>query len=629
MTLQSLFRYYELLKKTPDIDIALPGYCSTKIHFALNLSKHGEVKSVLPFITQVQQGKTAHEILGRPMLVPEQVIRSSGIKPNFLWDNATYVLGISDKDETKPDYSLRRHKAFCKHNIDLLKMTHSEIAQAIISFLQHYDPTSARSHPAIKKVMTDLLKGNNLVFQVEGQLALEDPEIRQIWEQYYANTKAEVMQCLVTGENQPIARLHPKIKGVRDGQSMGSTLVGFNERAYESYNRNFGQGLNAPVSERATSAYGVALNYLLSHQNPNRKFYIGDTTVVYWAESSNLNYASIFATLFNPDLFQEATPQPQQTRKGAEELLRQIALKVSQGLPLDISQIKDPLNDSTRFYILGLSPNVARLSVRFFLKDAFGRFTENIMKHYTNLQIVKEFPDQPDMISPYRILKECISPKVSKPDEELKSTASLLGGALLRAILLGTPYPQSLYNTLITRVRIDRDDKDKHIHKINYIRVAVIKACLLRKTSYQSTQPIKEALQPMLNQEFTHPAYVLGRLFAVLEKAQGEAIGDANATIKDRYFASACATPRSIFPILLKLSQHHTAKAEYGNAADRRIEQLLNLLEGGTEAIPARLTLDEQGVFILGYYHQRAAFYLKNNEVDLTSTELKSSKIDN
>ena len=185
----------------------------------------------------------------------------------------------------------------------------------------------------------------------------------------------------------------------------------------------------------------------------------------------------------------------------------------------------------------------------------------------------------------------------------------LLAGTVFRAILTNAPYPAALYYAIINRVPADMDDKEKRITKINYVRAAVIKAFLTRKYRYQPINPFKEVLTMALNEQSTNPAYLLGRLFAVLEKVQAEAIGNVNASIKDRYFTSACASPRNVFPILLRLSQHHIAKAEYGHTSDRRIQDILNLLEVERNPIPARLTLDEQGVFILGYYHQRANFY--------------------
>jgi len=258
----------------------------------------------------------------------------------------------------------------------------------------------------------------------------------------------------VTGEIEPIARLHPDIKGVRDAQTKGASLVSFNLDAFTSYGRE--KGTNSPVSRRVASGYGVALNYLLSNQNPNRKIYLGDTTVVYWAESENKRYASAFASLINPEFVEEqpSDSNGQRGRKEAEAKMAEVAGKVQKGQPLDVDALRAGLDENTRFYVLGLAPNAARLAVRFFLTEPFGKFVERIMLHYEDLKIQKEFPNQPDYISPFRILTECVSPKVTRRDEELKSSWGLLGGALMRSILTGTPYPEGLYAAIINRIRI-------------------------------------------------------------------------------------------------------------------------------------------------------------------------------
>jgi CRISPR-associated protein Csd1 len=196
---------------------------------------------------------------------------------------------------------------------------------------------------------------------------------------------------------------------------------------------------------------------------------------------------------------------------------------------------------------------------------------------------------------------------------------------VLRAIFNQAPYPAALYYAIINRIRADMDDSSKRIKKINYVRAAIIKACLKRKYRNQSQDPIQEVLIMSLNEQSTIPAYVLGRLFAVLEKLQQEAIGDVNASIKDRYFTSACASPASVFPVLLRLSQHHISKAEYGRSSDRRIQDILDLLDVEKNPVPARLTLDEQGIFVLGYYHQRTAFYIPKNK----GGENESKKLEN
>jgi CRISPR-associated protein Csd1 len=230
-----------------------------------------------------------------------------------------------------------------------------------------------------------------------------------------------------------------------------------------------------------------------------------------------------------------------------------------------------------------------------------------MMQHYRDLEIVKEYDNQPAYITVGHLLQETVSQKSKDKD-----ASPLMAGSVMRSILTGAPYPAALYYAIINRIRADVDDDQKHIHKIGYVRAAVIKAFLTRK--YRNQDKYQEVLVMSLNEQATTPAYVLGRLFAVLEKAQQEAIGDVNASIKDRYFTSACASPASVFPVLLRLSQHHISKAEYGRHLDGRIQDILGLLDIQKNPIPARLTLDEQGVFVLGYYHQRAAFYAKRQD---------------
>ncbi len=606
MILQALNRYYDILLKDPKTEIAPFGYSTVGISFALNLSPDGELLDVLPQFTQEQRGKKMVE-RPRSMIVPSQVKRSVNVAPNFLWDNCVYVLGISEKDDTKPKYSSERFAAFCQLHETVLSGLDCEIARTLLAFFEQYDPAEGRQHPAIAKNLDTLMKGGNLVFLVNGMFAHEDPIIREAWEEYQGGQDAERMQCLVTGKRSPIARLHPSLKRVRGAQSSGATLVGFNADAYKSYNRS--QGVNSPVSEKATFAYTTVLNYLLSDANPNKKFYLGDTTVVYWAESESRACETAFASIFDPEYVEDEAVAAQTGRKKAETALKTVAEKVKRTQTLDLDALlADLKGENPRFYILGLAPNAARVSVRFFIADPFEKIVQNIMAHYRDLTIVKEYDDQPSYLTVRGILNETVSKKSKEKD-----AAPLLAGAVSRAILTNAPYPAALYYAIINRIRADMDDSSKGIHKINYVRAAVIKAFLLRKYRLQPINPFEEVLSMALNEQSTIPAYLLGRLFAVLEKVQGEAIGSVNASIKDRYFTSACASPGTVFPTLLRLSQHHIAKAEYGYASDRRIQDILNLLDVDSNPIPSRLTLDEQGVFILGYYHQRAAFYLKKD----------------
>jgi len=606
MILQALTRYYEILQRDPESDIAPPGYTSTGVSYALHLSEAGELLDVFPLFEQVQRGKKTVEV-PRRLVVPEQVKRSSGIAANFLCDNPVYVLGLSGKESRDAEYARKRFEEFRTLNKALLQQADCEMARAVMAFLDRHDPETVGEHPALAGQMEGMLKGGNLVFMLHGLFAHDDANIRQVWEAHIAGKQAVLGQCLVTGETAPIARLHASLKRVRGAQPTGATLVGFNGPAYESYHRD--QGLNAPVGERAVFAYTTALNYLLSQGEPTPPILLGDATVVYWAESEKQEYSAFFAQMFGAGY--GAGTADQGERKRAEERLSSIAHKVQRGQAVDLAAVQQDLDPNTRFYVLGLAPNAARVSVRFFIAEPFGKVVERIMQHYADLAIIKEFPDQTDYLPLRAILNETVSQKGQSPEP-----APLLAGVVMRSILSGAPYPAALFNAILTRVRVDMDDSKNRIYKINYTRAAVIKACLTRKYRNHPQHPFQEVLSMSLNKQSTLPAYVLGRLFAVLEKVQQEAIGSMNASIKDRYFTSACATPKTVFPVLLRLSQHHIAKAEYGYASDRRIQELLDLLDVEKNPFPAHLTLDEQGVFILGYYQQRADFFTKNNTAE-------------
>lgn len=635
MILQSLYNYYQILREDPpeNVEIAEPGYSNAPVSYALNLSEHGELLDIIPLSVPVQQGKKTVE-RPRRMNVPEQVKRSVNIAANFLCDNAAYVLGLTGKEAKDPAYAQKRFEAFRELNIGILEKANSPAAQAVIAFLQKHDPQKAREHKVISRFIDHLLKGGNLIFRVQGKNVLDDPEIVRVWEEHRTGEKAVKMQCLVTGEIEPIARLHPIIQGVPGAKSTGASLISFDDPSFQSYNRKDKdtKGLNSPVSRRAASGYGVALNYLLSNQNPNRKIYFSDTTVVYWADAPDNRYASAFYSFLNPEYQQEQDEGEAEKAKGkgkrkrAKEVEQQTgewAETVRHGKAIDLAelrkQVENELDKNTRFYVLGLAPSAARLAVRFFLTEPFVVFAERIMQHYEDLKIEREQPWQREYISPGQVLEECIPAAITEPKSRqklLKSNWSLLGGAFMRSILTGAPYPEGLYAAMLNRIRHDTDEtsekgKPRSV-KITYIRAAYIKAHLIRKYRRGGNNPYQEALQMSLNESYTHPAYVLGRLFAVLEKAQKEAIGEnINATIKDRYFTSASANPASVFPTLLRLAHHHIEKSKYGYVSDSRIKELLNMLEA--KPFPTRLTLEEQGVFVLGYYHQRAAFYAKKD----------------
>lgn len=624
MILQALTKYYDILSaeasENEDSNVAQPGYSVANVSYALNLSTQGELLDVFPLSQQVQRGK---KMVDKPlsMSVPEQPGRSGKTPPAyFLCDNNAYVLGISTEDEDKPEYSQQRLEAFRTYNKEILSAANCVEAKALIAFLDKYDPVVARKHPAIARILDDILKAGkaNFVFMVNNKYVHKDPEIRRVWEvRNQLSGDDYIGQCLVTGEIGPIARIHEiKIKGIPPYQG-GVSLVGFNDRAYESYNRTNQQGLNSPVSKKAMLAYSKALNHLLSDANENKKIVIGDTTIVYWAEGNNKDCASLFAGLtereFDEPASEEPEDKPSRDQKG-EKLLRSIAEKIKRGEKLDEEGLSKDIDWNTRFYVLGIeAPNRGRASIRFFYTDPFIKFVQRIGAHYSDLQM----GDNEKPIKLRWILNETVSKKAREG-----KIAPLLTGAVFASMLTNSPYPAALYNAIMIRIRADMDDEENQIQKINRIRAAVVKAYLKRKYRNQPENEIQEVLNMSLNEQSTIPAYLLGRLFAVLEKVQQEANPDLNATIKDKYFTSACASPASVFPVLLRLSQHHIAKAEFGKASDKRIEKIMNLLDVEKNPFPSHFMLNEQGIFVLGYYHQRTAFYAKNdNASEITHTK--------
>jgi CRISPR-associated protein Csd1 len=615
MILQALTKYYDILSSDPESDIAPPGYSSVGVSFALEISNKGELLNMIPVFQNVVIGKKTVQKPLR-MTVPEYAEPTVNIAASFLCGKSDYVLGISEKDDKKPEHSIKRFAEFRRLNKELLEQADCGSARAVIAFLDNHKPANARSHKVISPYLEEILKGRRIVFLFNGKYVHEDKTILQIWDKYRLGKDSIMGQCLVTGEISPIAIKHRKIQGIKNSQMAGNPLVSFNERAYESYNRFKAQGLNSPVSEKAEFAYSTALNYLLLPSNENKKFYIGDTTVVYWAESEKKEYARAFLGLCEPEEIEIPVEgaKPEQDRK-AEKKLKKVAEKVRRVQALDVKKLLEGLDSNPRFYVLGLAPNVARVSIRFFHSDPFDKVVEKIMRHYKDLEIIKEFEDQHTYLTIHDILDETTSPKSSNKD-----ASPLLAGSVFRAILENTSYPAGLYNAIINRVRADQDEKSSK--KINYARAAIIKAYLLRKYRNRPENKIQEVLVMSLNEQSTHPAYVLGRLFAWLEKVQQDAIGDVNAGIKDRYFTSACASPASVFPILLRLSQHHISKVKQENKRtfnyDRRIGDILNLLDIAKNPIPSRLSLDDQGAFILGYYHQRKEIFTRKNNGNTT-----------
>lgn len=561
--LASLASAYDRMPDAPPF-----GYSAEKIGFLISLHGDGTVAAVVDLRDGAGRKKTP-----RVLFVPQAIKRASGVAPNFLWDKSAYVLGVTAGEGRR----LREeHAAFVARHLEALKDADDEGLRAFRLFLENWTPEAFDALGAPEMV------DENIVFALEkdrlARLHLHDrPAARALWARLDAASGQPSRACLVTGARAPVARLHPSIKGVWGAQSSGASLVSFNQDAFKSYGHE--QGDNAPVSEAAAFKYTTALNQLLE-TGSGRRIQIGDASTVFWADASAVvaqKAEGIFGALLG---VVDDTAE-------AENVGRLLAA-VRAGEPLD--DLTPDLPEGVRFFVLGLSPNAARLSVRFFIEDDFRDIARRYLDHVARLRI--DPPPREPAPSMWRFLIETAAQRKSE------NIPPLLAGEWLRAILTGAPYPLTLLTTVLTRLRAD--------HDVNALRAAMLKSVLIR--NFRLEAPV--ALDP----ENDDPGYLLGRLFATFEYAQIQALGGAvNATIRDQYYGAASATPRSVFPLLQRKATHHLArmrKEKPGLAVtlDRKIGEICELASAES-LFPPTLGPRHQALFAIGYYHQRNDFY--------------------
>lgn len=572
--LSALARLYDRMEGAGDAPRL--GYSSEKISFSLVLDSTGRLPRLAD--KRSHAGK-------KPMPVPMNVpagSRTSGIKPNLLWDKTAYVFGVTAVEEEDEDGSrhvvpgqgrrtAQEHSAFVAAHRELLSGATDPGLVALSRFLEIWQP----------EMFSDLCFNpdsldQNIVFEFDDGsgpgFVHERSAAIALFDRFSESGSG---LCLVTGEQSSIERLHPKIKGVMGAQSSGAALVSFNDDAYESFGKS--QGGNAPVSERAAFAYGAALNALLA-KNSERSLRVGDATAVFWAEAARRESADM-AELLMANFF-----QPPDEDSEALQLKKAIS-DVASG-----RSANPKFDPATRIYILGLAPNAARLSVRFWHPGTFKGFACHVSSFWKNLQI--EPAPWKGLPAAWSLLYETAVRVGGKPKAE--TIPPLLGGYLMRSVLTGQPLPRTLLSAVIARIRVDG--------QINGRRAAICKAVINRITK-------EEEIPVRLDPDNPSPAYRLGRLFAVLELAQKKALGEKlNATIKDRYFAAAAATPARVFPILVKTATHHIAslkKAETSRKLGYWLERQIGMIWLGLDAdMPRSLSLEDQGRFIAGYYHQ-------------------------
>lgn len=602
MILSALSDYYARLLDDPDSGIATPGYSQEKISYAIVLAADGGVVDVIDL-----RDANGRKPTPRLLSVPQPEKRTVAVKSNFLWDKTSYALGVSATSKR----SEQEHVAFKTLHRKALAGSHDPGLKALLAFLDNWVPEQFQKDSQFVRQGEAMLDAN-LVFRLDGEQRFlhENPAAREVWSRQQGQASSGTSGiCLVTGEQASLARLHPPIKGVNGSQSSGASVVSFNLDAFTSYGKS--QGENAPVSEQAAFAYTTALNHLLRRDERNRqRMQIGDTTVVFWAHAPHSASAAEAE-----DMVAAAMLGGQNTDDQVAQRLHDALEQVRQARPL--RDLPGHLDDSTKIFILGLAPNASRLSIRFWESQTLATFAQRLSAHYSDLALQPPAWHRPPTPQFLALQTAPVYGEKGKPKAE--DVPPLFAGELARAILTGTRYPRSVLSALVMRFRADG--------QISPLRVALCKGVLARDARLDKEQGrsfIKGELPVSLDPHNTDPGYLLGRLFSTLENTQRAALGgQINATIRDRYYGAASATPASVFPVLLRNAQNHLGKLRKEKPGlavnlEREIGQTVDLLG---PSFPRSLLIEAQGRFAIGYYHQAQARFTRNDGPDIADTD--------
>ena len=560
MIFQSLISLYDRLPKTTDIvpptDGVPPyGFSIEDIGFVITIDREGNLIGPPEDLrTKIKANKFDFRTSVVPYTNQVNVRANAAAKtPNFMVDKADYIFGMSGSAK-KPVH----HRSFKNLVNEVCGNSEDDDVLAVKSFLDGWDPEKSVELENWKEISGPY--GKWVAFRLRGDRCFihERPEVQKLWADFVAREEYPQGVSFVDGEINDIQSQYAQFKF-----GTGASLVSFNEVAYESYGKK--KGANAPISVADEFKSSTALKFLL--RSKIQRLRIGDAVTVFWAERES-PLETIFGQILNPSIEDDI----------AAISVQKFLQAVRQGtLPKDLEK-----DEKLKFYILGFSLNKARLALRFWHVCSVSELMSRFRDHFNNLEMERS---ERDIQFPgvWHLLKETA--------RETKNISPVLGGTLTRSILTGANYPQNLFQGVIGRIRADQ--------RINYLRAAILKAVLLR--NYKREVPMA------LDTDRREIAYLLGRLFAVLEKAQLDALGKVNSTIKDRFFSAASATPASVFPRLIRLSQHHIEKAEYGYVSDRRISEIMEYIDD----FPNHMGLKEQGLFAIAYYQQKNALYRK------------------
>ena len=571
MILKALYDYYHRSGNLPIMGMELK-----EIGFIIVIDKCG---NFLRFEDRRIDKKSAQQFL-----VKKSAGRSSAPVANYLYDNSQYVFGYSDKGDME---SMRKYFDTFKAKVEEIYdvFSDNETMQAVYAFYQQ-EPSDIVEAMQNDSLWDDINKNLNKKYSTFSFLIEGDTEIvaskRKLINLESGGNDVGGGLCLVIGKHSKTVEVTTAT--MIPGSQATAKLVAFQVNSgYDSYGKS--KGHNAPISEEAEFAYTTALNHLLRSDSHN-KFMVGSRTYLFWAssdsEAAKKSEDSLFALLGRT----EENDDPNMLI----ELVRRTFMSIYNGVLF--------ANKDDKFFILGLAPNSARIAVVYWNELPLREFAGLISKHFADMEIVDTRKDKKPYVGLHSILGN-----VTLGGKSSDATPNL-PDAVVKSIFQGLPYPASLFQACIRRIRAEQS--------VNIGRAAIIKAYLNRLNDNNNNKK----LDIMLDKENQNQGYLCGRLFAVLDKIQE----DANNihSIRERYMNSASATPAMIFATILNLSTHHQEKLNEGKQVfyEKLKQEIISKLDAN--GFPAHLDLQDQGRFFVGYYHQRQAFFMgkENRETE-------------
>lgn len=605
MLIRSLCDYYDI--QSARGEAASDIMSEQPVHWMVMLTPDGRVADIIDkrIEESVPQKNGKVKIVKKPIVVPlPKRTQKTGIDANIIEHRPLYIFGLNYDakigltPDDKTGKARKSHEAFVKKNLEFFDGIDSEIARAYVNFIKNWVPENETENEQLKKLGKEY-QGSYYIFALDGSPECKlhkDKAVLAKYEELMAKAAAEtaesddgIMMCPIEGERLRAARIHDKIKGIKGGNSVGAVLVNFNSSAFESYGKS--QSMNSGISEKAMKKYTSSLNKLLA--DPMHHIYSDDMTVVFFAMKHD---DKAECDLFNGYLNSSNGVTEDSTKADVKAVSENIYHKGQTG---NAQALDKDVDNGVDFFVAGFTPNSSRICQKFMVRNKFGKIIYNVKQHQQDMAICGSNGEIPL----WRINNELVSPNSAN------AISPALQSDMFQAILNGTNYPYTLLETVVRRVCTDSDTDSNN--KINEVRAGLIKAFINRKARINGD---KEEITMTLNPENTNPAYLCGRLFAVLEKIQLEATDvKLNRTIKDAYFSSASSRPALIMPRLIDLSNYHLRKLKEGRAI--YFSKLINEIMGKIkDSLPTNLSIMEKGEFQLGYFQQNKDFFAEQNK---------------